>query len=202
MGMKIQVDRVGLGTSPYVSHKRHSCPITRLYTPLTASNPGISRPDAGFDDIFGQTRGDMQDTNAHVLIRVSPAAARSRKQRSVLPAKRRVRIPSNSHAVAGFDFHCEKILTDDDFVPEPENTETENIPNSETGGSQQIESDEDFDIFDKRIESSQQNQGSVEATHSSYMNAKSLSEICYNIASSTISSSMSSKSSLDIFGVV
>ncbi|KAI0886593.1 uncharacterized protein GGS22DRAFT_186661 [Annulohypoxylon maeteangense] len=182
--------------------------LSQLATPGAVKNKVIkvmitsTKPDAGFDFIFRETRrGDAQDKDAHVLIRVSPAAARSRKQRSIPGVKRRIRIPSNSHAGEGFDFHCEKILSDSDFIPEPDDIETENISDSEKSVIQPMEFDEDFDIFDEMIESSQdKNQGSDEVSDFSSLRDVDSNQTRSRIASN--SSAMSSDGSLDIFGVI
>lgn len=103
-----------------------------------------TKPDAGFNHIFGEPDSkSLRDANSsHVLARISPAAARSRKQRYIPGVKRRVRIPSKSHAMVGLTFQCEKILTDDDFVPEPEHMEVDD-------SIQRMDSDEDFDIYEE-----------------------------------------------------
>ncbi|KAI1459642.1 hypothetical protein F4805DRAFT_48806 [Annulohypoxylon moriforme] len=179
--------------------------LSQLATPGAVENKVVkvmvtsTKPDAGFDCIFEETGRDRtQDNGAHVLIRVSPAAARSRKQRSIPGVKRRARIPNNSHAGAGFDFDCEKILSDNDFVPEPENIEMKSHPNSETYDSKQIESDDDFDIFDEMVGSQQRNQRSAEAPRFSYLQDVDSNFIRSEIAHN--SSAMSSDCSLDIFG--
>ncbi|KAI0114169.1 hypothetical protein F4776DRAFT_638432 [Hypoxylon sp. NC0597] len=149
-----------------------------------------TKPDAGFNYIFGEPDSkSLQDADStHVLVRVSPAAARSRKQRSVPGVKRRVRIPSNSHAMAGLTFHCEKILTDDDFVPEPEHMEVDEF-------IQEMDSDEDFDIYEET--SSPFNMSVAKMSHS--VGQVEVSD--RNNADFSINcSAMSSESSLDIFG--
>ncbi|OTA99038.1 hypothetical protein M426DRAFT_325500 [Hypoxylon sp. CI-4A] len=172
--------------------------LSQLGTPGAVKNKIIkimitsTKPNAGFDEVFSEPKTHTkQDT--HVLIRVSPAAARSRKQRSIPGVKRRVRIPSNSHAMAGLSFQCEKILISDDFVPEPEEMEPEDISGVEGGFVQHVESDDDFDIFDSGF-----SQKDKEKSLPSSVQEEELDEIRSSIAIN--SAAMRSDGSLDIFG--
>ncbi|KAI1412093.1 hypothetical protein F5Y13DRAFT_51033 [Hypoxylon sp. FL1857] len=156
-----------------------------------------TKPDAGFDIIFGEPGSkNTQDVNStHVLVRVSPAAARSRKQRSMPGVKRRVRIPSNSHAMAGLTFQCEKILTDDDFLPEPEGIEPCDIAGAKEDVKQQVDSDEDFDIFEETSTSYDMSGGKAPPMAiQAGMLDRNGANYSFNM------SAMSSDSSLDIFG--
>lgn len=58
------------------------------------------KPDCDFNVIFNNKDASHQNYPGHVLLRISPAAARSRKLRSMPGRKSRARIPSITHTFA------------------------------------------------------------------------------------------------------
>ena len=104
------------------------------------------KPDADIDIVFGQRNVDLSST---VLVRVAPATARSRKQRSISAVKRRMRIPSDSHASAETHTQTYRILSEEDFVPEPDDMLTTADPLKSIARDDKWPSmGDDFDIFD------------------------------------------------------
>ncbi|KAI0023502.1 hypothetical protein F4780DRAFT_51732 [Xylariomycetidae sp. FL0641] len=125
--------------------------ILDFFTKVSASGAGGKKtikilltsvaPDAGSDVSCGN--------QTHTLIRVSPAAARTRKQVSITKTTRRKRYLTGTHvAPEGLASSSERILTDADFVPEPETVVGTSDLDWILGRPQRRNSSRDFDIFE------------------------------------------------------
>lgn len=80
------------------------------------------KPDSGVDQIFRDEENLVarnEATHEKVLIRISPAAARSRKQRTIAGKRRNAHTPREGRAFAGIPaYQTATVLTEDDFAPD------------------------------------------------------------------------------------
>lgn len=110
-------------------------------------------PNPGFDLIFSTRRnaGQLEDPR-HLLLRISPAAARSRKQRSTLRKNKRTRFHTRSSSTGvGFrTYQSQTVLGLEDFAPDEEDLGDHERGQHREGGqnvTSPTSSESDFDIF-------------------------------------------------------